>query len=185
MPRDTHLTGVERHFDADQVIVTKTDLKGRITYANDIFQKMSNVTEKQCLGQPHSFIRHPDMPRCVFKLFWETIQGGNEIFAYVVNRATNGDHYWVYAHVTPSFNDNGDIVGFHSNRRKPDTNILNEEVIPLYAALREEEKRHDNAKQGLAASEDKLNRYLAGLGLEYDEFICTLGLGQGQRQACR
>lgn len=183
MSRDTHLTGVERRFDTDQVIVTKTDLKGRITYANDIFQKVSNVTEKQSLGQPHSFIRHPDMPRCIFKLFWDTIQSGHEIFAYVINRATNGDHYWVYAHVTPSFDDKGDIIGFHSNRRKPDERILNEEVIPLYAALRDEEKRHDNARQGLAASTDKLNGYLAGLGKEYDEFICTLG--QGLRRGYR
>ena len=183
MPRDTQLTGVERRFNQDQVIVTKTDLKGRIIYANDIFQQMSNVTEKQSLGQPHSFIRHPDMPRCIFKMFWETIQGGNEIFAYVINRATNGDHYWVYAHVTPSFNDAGEIVGYHSNRRKPEERILKEEVIPLYAALRDEEARHENAKQGLAASTDKLTRHLADLGLEYDEFICTLG--QGQRRGYR
>ena len=183
MPRDSYLTGVERRFETDQVIVTKTDLKGRITYANDIFQTVSHVTEKQCLGQPHSFIRHPDMPRCIFKMFSQTIQGGDEIFAYVINRATNGDHYWVYAHVTPSFNDNGEIVGYHSNRRVPDARILNTEVIPLYTALREEESRHDNAKQALAASSDKLTRHLADLGLEYDEFVCTLG--QGQRRGYR
>lgn len=183
MARDTHLTGVERRFEPDQVIVTKTDLKGRITYANDVFQRASNVTEKESLGQPHSFIRHPDMPRCIFKLLWETIQDGREIFAYVVNRATNGDHYWVYAHVTPSFNNAGEIVGFHSNRREPDRRILKQEVIPLYTALREEEARHDNAKQGLTASVDKLQRHLAELGLEYDEFVCTLG--QGLRRGYR
>lgn len=175
MARATHLTGVERRFAEDQVIVTKTDLKGRITYANEVFQKASNATEKECLGQPHSFIRHPDMPRCIFKQLWDTIQNGHEIFAYVINRATNGDHYWVYAHITPSFNDAGEIVGYHSNRRNPDRRILQDEVIPLYAALREEEKRHENAKQGLAASADRLSRHLADLGLEYDEFVCTLG----------
>lgn len=183
MAQATHLTGVERTFHADQVIVTKTDLKGRITYANDVFQKASNVTEKQSLGQPHSFIRHPDMPRCIFKLLWETIQDGREIFAYVVNRATNGDHYWVYAHVTPSFNDAGQIVGYHSNRREPERRILNDHVIPLYKKLREEEDRHPNRKDGLEASWKMLHDHLKAVGLQYDEFICTLG--QNQRRGYR
>ena len=114
MSRANFLTGVERTFNEGEVIVTKTDLKGRITYANDIFQRASAVTEKDALGQPHNFIRHPDMPRSIFKLMWETIASRQELFAYVVNRALNGDHYWVYAHVTPSFNDAGEIVGYLS-----------------------------------------------------------------------
>ena len=183
MAQATHLTGVERTFNPDQVIVTKTDLKGRITYANDVFQKASNVNEKQSLGQPHSFIRHPDMPRCIFKLLWDTIQDGRELFAYVVNRATNGDHYWVFAHVTPSFNNAGEIVGYHSNRREPDRRILNEEIIPLYKQLREEENRHANRKDGLEASWKMLQDKLRATGMEYDEFICTLG--QGQRRGYR
>ena len=97
-----HLTGVERFFDKDEIIVSKTDLKGRMTYCNDVFLRIAGYTEQELLGQPHSIIRHPDMPRCVFKLLWDTIGAGKEIFAYVINRAKNGDHYWVLAHVTPS-----------------------------------------------------------------------------------
>ena len=59
------------------------------------------------------------MPRCVFKLLWNTIDQGEEIFAYVVNLAGSGDHYWVFAHVTPSFDSEGNIIGYHSNRRPP------------------------------------------------------------------
>lgn len=90
-------TGVERRFGEDELIVTKTDLKGRITYCNEVFVRMSGYTEQECLGEPHNIIRHPDMPRCVFKLLWDTIQGGQEIFAYVLNLSKNGDHYWVLA----------------------------------------------------------------------------------------
>lgn len=175
MARSMELTGVERRFEMDEVIVTKTDLKGKITYSNDVFRRVSNVSEKDALGAPHNFIRHPDMPRCVFKLMWDTIQSGQEIFAYVINRATNGDHYWVYAHVTPSFDADGNIIGYHSNRRVPNREILETHIIPLYADLRGEEARHDSPKQGLAASLDRLNRHIADQGMEYDEFIWTLG----------
>ncbi|WP_417482822.1 PAS domain-containing protein [Maricaulis sp.] len=174
-PQIDQLTGKERTFPDDQVIVTKTDLKGHITYANEVFQSLSSLTERECLGAPHNLIRHPDMPRCVFDLMWKTIQDGREIFAYVLNRATNGDHYWVHAHVTPSFNDAGEIVGYHSNRRKPERRVVQEHIIPLYAQLRAEERRHERPKQALAASTEMLNSKLAELGLEYDQFVCTLG----------
>ena len=80
MARDTTLTGVERTFDDDEIIVSKTDLKGHITYANNVFLRLADMTEKEALGAPHSVIRNPEMPRAVFKLLWDTIQQGKEIF---------------------------------------------------------------------------------------------------------
>lgn len=112
-------TGVERTFEPDQIIVTKTDLQGRITYANDVFLGVSAFEEHEVLGQPHNIIRHPDMPRCVFQLLWDTLRAGEELFAYVVNLAGDGAHYWVLAHVTPSVGPTGTVVGYHSNRRVP------------------------------------------------------------------
>jgi PAS domain S-box-containing protein len=169
------VTGKERRFADDQVIVTKTDLKGHLTYANEVFQTISSLTEAECLGKPHNLIRHPDMPRCIFQLLWETIQSGRELFAYVMNRATNGDHYWVLAHITPSVNDRGEIVGYHSNRRVPDHRVIEQHIIPLYAKLRAEERRHQSPKQAIAASKAMLDARLVELGMEYDEFVCTLG----------
>ena len=96
-------TGVECPFDQEELIVSKTDLKGHITYANDVFVRLSKFPREQVIGAPHSLIRHPDMPRSIFKLLWDTIQAKKEIFAYVVNMARDGDHYWVFAHVTPTF----------------------------------------------------------------------------------
>jgi len=117
MAAPVHLTGVERTFADDEIIVSKTDPKGRMTYCNDIFLRLAGYSESELIGQPHSMIRHPHMPRCVFKLLWSRIQSGTEVFAYVINRSGNGDHYWVLAHVTPDLVQDGAIIGFHSNRR--------------------------------------------------------------------
>lgn len=172
--REKSLTGVERFFEDDEIIVSKTDLKGRITYANNVFLKIADFTEKEVLGQPHSIVRHPTMPRAVFKLLWDTVQGGKELFAYVVNRAKSGDHYWVIAHVTPSFDASGNVTGYHSNRRVPDRRILEETIIPLYASLLKEEEKHSNAKEGLAASHAMLLNILKEKGVAYDEFVFSL-----------
>lgn len=183
MGQATELTGVERFFDDDDIIVSKTDLKGRITYANKVFLDVSGYKEKEVLGQPHSMIRHPQMPRCIFKLLWDCLTAGKEIFAYVNNRAKNGDHYWVYAHVTPSWDRSGKVIGFHSNRRVPDRKILEKEIAPLYEELKRLEANHRNGKQGMLAGTDRVNQMLKDLGVEYDEFMATIG--QGERRGFR
>ncbi len=174
MARDTSLTGVEQFFEENELIVSKTDLKGNLTYCNDVFLRIAGYTEQECLGKPHSMIRHPQMPRCVFGLLWETIQDGREIFAYVMNRCKNGDHYWVQAHVTPSRDGSGNIVGYHSNRRVPDRKILEDAIMPLYKDLLVEEQKHSNRKSGLEASRSAVANLLQDRNLEYDEFIATL-----------
>ena len=175
MTRDQSVTGVEVYFKDDDIIVSKTDLKGQMMYCNDVFLNIAGYTEKECLGRPHSMIRHPDMPRCIFKLLWDTIMDGREIFAYVMNRTKTGDHYWVLAHVTPSRDASGSIIGYHSNRRVPDRNILESIIIPLYKDLLAEEKRHSNRKEGLEASSAIIADLLQQKGMEYDEFVATLG----------
>ncbi|MBC8240530.1 MAG: PAS domain-containing protein [Alphaproteobacteria bacterium] len=174
MSKDRNVTGEERFFDDDELIVSKTDLKGHITYANDVFLRIADYTEREVLGQPHSMIRHPDMPRSVFKLLWDTLQGGSEIFAYVINRAKNGDHYWVLAHVTPSKDARGQVVGYHSNRRVPDRRIVTEHIIPLYQSLLAEEQKYQNRKEGMQAAHAMVGTLLADRGLAYDQFVATL-----------
>ena len=162
-------TGVERTFGEEEIIVSKTDPKGRITYANDVFLRVAGYRAGEVLGQPHSMIRHPDMPRCVFQLLWDTIQRGDEIFAYVVNLAKNGDHYWVFAHVTPTFDMNGSILGYHSNRRSPDRAAV-KRVEALYGKLLAEERRHTDRKAGLQAATRLLEAELEKSGMSYGEF---------------
>jgi len=166
-------TGVERKMQDNEIIVSKTNSKGHITYANDVFLKIADYTVEEVMEQPHSMIRHPDMPRCVFKLLWDYIQAGKEIFAYVVNSAKNGDHYWVFAHVTPSFDENGKIIGYHSNRRKPKPEAVRT-VAELYKALIAEEKRHKNAKEGMNAGFEMLVKILEEKGVSYEEFILSI-----------
>jgi PAS domain S-box-containing protein len=166
-------TGRESFFDADEFIVSKTDIKGRITYANDVFLRMAKLTEKEAIGAPHSVIRHPDMPRSIFKFLWDQILSGKELFAYVVNLAANGDHYWVFAHVTPSRDESGNIIGFHSNRRKPDPAQV-AKIQPLYRELLAIESQHSDRKEGLARATAKLAATIQSTGMSYDEFIFTV-----------
>lgn len=166
-------TGVEGHFLPDEVIVSKTDLRGAITYANDVFRRVSGYTEAELIGQPHNLIRHPDMPACVFKLLWDALRDRREIFAYVLNLAKDGSAYWVFAHVTPSFDSQGNVVGYHSNRRVPYADAV-PKVRALYAQLRAEELRHADRAEGLRASTAMLARRLGEEGVSYDQFVFSL-----------
>ena len=173
MSRTIRPTGVENVLGDEELIVSKTDLKGRITYANDVFVRMAKYSYRELMGAPHSLVRHPDMPRCVFKLLWDTLEARQEIFAYVINLAKDGSHYWVFAHVTPTLDDRGNIVGYHSNRRRPDRAPV-EKVSPIYKALSAEEARHANAKDGMRASFDMMVDLLNKQGVGYDEFVLSL-----------
>ncbi|MDO8608191.1 MAG: PAS domain-containing protein [Phaeospirillum sp.] len=168
-----HLSGTERTVRDDEIIVSKTDTKGRITYCNDTFMSLSGYKESELIGQPHSIIRHPAMPRCAFKLVWDTIESGKEVFAYVINRSKNGDHYWVFAHVTPDLDDSGKIVGYHSFRRSVSRQAV-AAVEPLYATLLAEEARHSDSKVGMNAAFQMLVSLLDDKGVSYDQFILGL-----------
>ena len=164
----------EVFFSERELIVSKTDLKGRITYANKTFCKVAGYTEHEILGQPHSLVRHPEMPRAIFKLLWDTISNGREIFAYVKNLTKTGDYYWVFAHVTPSFDRDGKIIGYHSNRRTPKRAVIEKAITPLYARILAEEARHKNGKEALAAGVECLTTVLTTKGLDYEAFVLTL-----------
>ncbi|HZF74788.1 MAG TPA: PAS domain-containing protein [Acetobacteraceae bacterium] len=166
-------TGRESPFAENELIVTKTDLKGRITYANEVFLRISRLALDGALGQPHSLIRHPSMPRSVFRLLWQTIEAKGEFFGYVQNMATNGDHYWVFAHVTPSFDAAGNMVGFHSNRRRPDPAQI-ARIEPVYRRLLDEEARHGDRRQGLEAGFALFQSMLREKGVPYDQFAFSL-----------
>lgn len=166
-------TGQERLLGQDELIVSKTDAKGVITYANDVFCRLAAMDEAELIGKPHNIIRHPDMPRCVFKLLWDTLGTGEEVFAYVVNLAADGAHYWVLAHVTPTTDGDGTIVGYHSNRRRPDRRAV-EVVSEVYAALRAEERRHQRPAAALEASMGLMADVLGSKGVTYDEFFWSV-----------
>jgi PAS domain S-box-containing protein len=166
------LTGQELTFREDQIIVSKTDPRGVLTYVNKLFLDISGYTEAEMLGRPHNVIRHPHMPRCVFKLMWDTLKTRQEIFAYVVNRCKNGDHYWVLAHVTPTLAPGGEIIGYHSSRRAPKRQALNI-IEPLYRELLSIEQTQ-GSRAGMEAAFAHLLAQAKQHGQQYDQFILSL-----------
>ncbi|PAF49165.1 hypothetical protein BKH41_03525 [Helicobacter sp. 12S02232-10] len=123
----------------DALITSKTDLKGKITYCNRDFLYYAHYKEYELIGKPHNIIRHPDMPKTVFKLLWNYIQNKQEIFAFVKNKNKEGRFYWVFANVTPSFDANHNIIGYYSVRRKPNPKAV-EAISGIYAQMIQVEK---------------------------------------------
>lgn len=170
------VTGQEKTFGEDEIIVSKTDLTGKITYGNRTFYQLAGLEEKDCIGVQHNLIRHPHMPRAVFELLWNTLKNEEEIFAYVMNRSANGDHYWVFAHVTPSRDGSGSVVGYHSNRRVANRKVLNEHIIPLYDNLLKLEQSASSPKAGLDASYQTVVDLLTENKVGFNEFMFSLGV---------
>lgn len=165
---------VESTFGNDEIIVSKTNLKGHITYVNDIFCKLAEMSEEEAIGAPHSIIRHPDMPRTIFYFLWQQIEAKKEIFAYVKNMSMTGKYYWVFAHVTPTIDSTGSIVGYHSSRRSalPEQKAA---ISDLYSKILDVEKGHSNRKQGMDAGVAFVSDLLNQNGVTYDEFVWSVG----------
>ncbi|MDR8398317.1 methyl-accepting chemotaxis protein [Paraburkholderia sp. USG1] len=135
MRHNQPVTQQEYDYPAGQMLVSATDLKGRIRYCNPAFVSISGYTKEELIGEPHNIIRHPDMPREAFADMWETIRAGRPWTALVKNRRKNGDHYWVRANVTP-ITGRGAVVGYLSVRVKPSRDEIRE-AEALYTKQRE------------------------------------------------
>ena len=156
----------------DKILVSKTDTEGVITYCNTAFIEISGYKEKELLGQNHNILRHPDMPRVIFKLMWESLKIGREFNGYIKNLTKDGSFYWVFANITPSHSANNELLGYHSARRKPDTETLNY-IQNLYLELLEIEQQTtgtDVTKDSLY----KLNSVLNAREMGYDEFVLSI-----------
>ena len=158
----------EHMVEESAFLVSKTDLKGSITYCNEPFLKIVGAKQAEVLGKPHNIIRHPDMPRAVFKLLWERIKNKEEIFAYVKNKSFDGGFYWVFANITTSLDVQNNPVGYYSVRRKPNPKAI-EVIEPIYQKLLSVEK-----SGGMDASMKFLTDFLKEKNLSYDEFVNNL-----------
>ena len=121
-----------------RLIISRTDLAGIITHANDAFVEMSGYAREDLIGAPHHILRHPDMPKIAFKGLWDDVAAGKKWHGYVKNLRRDGAYYWVYATAVPNIR-NGVIVGYTSVRRKPSRTRINE-LIPVYAQWLADEK---------------------------------------------
>ena len=131
----------------DTVLISRSDLKGNVTYANPTFVEVSGYSREELIGAPHNLLRHPDMPEAAYADFWKTIQAGETWQGVVKNRRKNGDHYWVHATVAP-LRDGERIAGYTSVRRKASANAV-ARAEKVYAEIREKGKsRHYKLAQG-------------------------------------
>ncbi len=135
MRNNLPVTNVEVELDQHVLIVSKTDLKGQITFINKDFIDISGFTEAELIGQPHNIVRHPDMPTEAFADFWRDLKDGRPWTGMVKNRCKNGDHYWVLANATP-LRENGQVVGYMSVRRKATPQQI-ADADAAYRAIRE------------------------------------------------
>ena len=118
MKMNLPVTGQEQRFSAEKNMVTKTNTKGIITFANKDFVEVSGFSEEELLGKNHNLIRHPDMPPIAFEIMWKTLKSGLPWRGIVKNRCKNGDHYWVDARIVP-IKKKGQITGYMSVRTCP------------------------------------------------------------------
>lgn len=119
------VTDNEIRMKEGQLLVSKTDLKGVITFCNPDFIEISGYSEKELIGKNHNLVRHPDMPPAAFQDLWETVKAGKPWTGFVKNRSKNGDYYWVHANVTP-LRENGRVVEYMSVRTRPTRQQINE-----------------------------------------------------------
>ena len=164
-------TDVEHEVTSVDMIVSKSDEKGNITYTNPIFMKISGYTQGELLDQPHAILRHPDMPKVIFKYLWDNIQAGKDVNAYVKNLCKDGGFYWVLAQVRVAKNPDGSFRNYVSTR-KCITDGTKETISVLYA------KRLDIEKSdGVEASEKALMDFLAENGQSaatFNDFMLQL-----------
>jgi len=150
---------VEREVTSVDLIVSKSDAEGNITYVNPIFTKISGYTQGELLGKPHAILRHPDMPKVIFKYLWENITAGRDVVAYVKNLCKDGSYYWVLATVKMAKNPDGSFRNYLSTRRRASDHaktIIGE----LYAKLLEAEK-----SEGVEASEALFEKFFEENGI--------------------
>ena len=155
--------------DPKKYIVSKTDKKGIIEYGNDYFTEISGYTNSELLGQPHNIIRHPDMPKIIFKLLWDRIQDGKNIYAVVKNLAKDGKYYWVITETEPNLDALTNKPESYTAYRKAASDKVIREIEPLYKKLIEIEQA-----SGMEASQKYLTGFLDEKGVSYDKYIAKV-----------
>ena len=158
----------EISLDPSKTIMSKTDARGVIEYANDYFMEISGYEEYELMGQPHSIIRHPEMPQVIFKLLWERLNEGKNIHAFVKNLAKDGRYYWVLTNFETKYNEEG-IITSHYARRKAAPNNAIYTVEKLYKTLKAIELRQD-----VKTAENYFNGLLEEKQMNYDSFILSI-----------
>ena len=158
----------EMKFDKQKFMVSKTDLKGNITFVNQNLCEVSGYDENELIGTPHSILRHPDMPKAIFHLMWKRLLSGRAISSVIKNLAKDGRYYWVVSDLKPNFDKDGNIISLISFSRSAPNYVI-ETIEELYQTMLRIENVH-NTKRSI----DYLEGYLEEKETTYDTFIDEL-----------
>ncbi|KQO22523.1 histidine kinase [Flavobacterium sp. Leaf82] len=159
----------EVSWDKTQVIMSKTNAFGIIEYANEVFVDVSGYEDYELMGQPHNIIRHPDMPKVIFKVLWENLKNGKNFHAIVKNLAKSGRYYWVITDFEISRDENDVIVNYFGRRQAVPQEVIAMHIEPLYKKLLQIE-----AASGMEFSEKYLIGFLEEKKKTYVEYIKDL-----------
>ena len=162
-PKDVEIT-----VSPKKTIVSRTDEKGIIKFVNDYFKEIAGYNENELIGQAHNVIRHPDMPKVIFKHLWEELKKGNDMRAIIKNLAKDGRYYWVITNFHTLRDDDGNIIGYYA-RRKAVPQHVKEEVSKLYKTLKALEDQ-----EGMEASEKFLEQWLKEHNTTYQDYVESL-----------
>ena len=174
MRKNFPVTVVEYPVSDETLIVSRTDLKGKLTYFNEDFIAAAGFASAELMGQPHNIVRHPDMPPEAFDNLWDTLKAGKPWLGAVKNRRKNGDFYWVLATASP-IRENGEVKGYTSIRTKlpADQRKLAEEV---YAAIREKKPHGYRIDAGIIRRRSWLDRFSIFTGTLKARLVTTMVL---------
>jgi PAS domain S-box-containing protein len=165
-------------WDKTQVIMSKTNAFGIIEYANEVFVDVSGYEDYELMGQPHNIIRHPDMPKVIFKVLWENLKQGKNFHAIVKNLAKSGRYYWVITDFEIAKDENGVIVNYFGRRQAVPQEVISLHIEPLYRKLLQIE-----AVSGIEFSEKYLIGFLEEKKRTYVEYIKELILENEKTQS--
>ena len=153
-------------WNKSQVVISEADVYGRITNVNDVFSNVCGYSPDEMIGQPHSIIRHPDMPKLIFKLLWDNLKAGNNFIGVIKNLAKSGEYYWVITDFEMRRDTMGNITHYIARRKSVPKAVIENYVAPLYQTLLKLEK-----VGGMELSARFFKNYLAKQGKDYIDFI--------------
>lgn len=128
----------EEVFFDGKTLISETDTKGIITFVNRKFVEMSGYTKEEALGQPHSILRHPDMPKAAFEEMWKIVKSGKIWEGYVKNLRKDGKFYWVIVNIIPKYDDNQNIIGYTASRKIPNRDMIDKIYIQYQEMIKKE-----------------------------------------------
>lgn len=166
------MSQTELEMGANQLIVSKSDSAGKITYCNQCFIELTGYTENELIKQPHNIIRHPDMPGGIFYLMWQTLKQKHEFNGFIKNKTKDGNCYWAFTNITPVLNPNGQITGYTSASRAP--NIAATSLFEMFYEQMLESENGNTSESACKQSLQQLNELLNAMGDNYEASVFKL-----------